>query len=163
MSRRRRAQAEQHDPDRHVDQEDAAPGPVGDEQPAEQRADHPADREDAGEHADGLVPVRAELVGDDPGGGRHERAAADGLDDPQHDEQVDVVGEPAAQRGRGEQHHRGQEDLLAAELVADLPGQRHGQHLAEGVDGNGPAGQVDPGVQVVLERGQRGGDNSLID
>ena len=131
------------DPDRDVDQEDPAPGPVGHEQPAQDRADDPADREDAGEQADGPVPVPAEDLGHDPGGRRHERAAADGLRRAQHDQQVDVAGEAAAQRRRGEQHGGAEEDPLAAVLIAELPGQRHHQDLAEGVDGDGPAAPVD--------------------
>jgi hypothetical protein len=100
------AEDEQGHPDRDVDQEDPAPGPVGDEQAAQHGADDAADREDAGEQAERAVPVWAEHLGHDAGGRRHERPAADRLDEPQRDEQVDVAGQAAAQGGGGEQHDR---------------------------------------------------------
>jgi hypothetical protein len=86
----------QDDADGDVHQEDATPRPVGHEDPAEYWPDHPADREDAGKQPDRPVPVLAEQVGDDARRRGHERAAADGLDGPEHDQQVDVAGEPAA-------------------------------------------------------------------
>src|SRR5215472_15960770 len=88
-----RAEGEQHEAYRDVDQEDAAPGPVRDDDPAEYGPDDAAHREDAGKQPEGAIPARAELVSDDPGGGRHERAAAERLDRAEHDEQVDVVGQ----------------------------------------------------------------------
>ena len=81
----------------------------------------------------------------------------------QRDQQVDVAGQAAAQRGGGEQDHRAQEDPLPAVLLADLPGQRHDQDLAQRVDGDRPAAPVDLGMQIALERGQRGRDNGLVD
>jgi hypothetical protein len=158
-----RAEHEQHQADRQVDKEDAAPGPVGHEHPAQHRADDAAYREDAREQAERTVPAGPEPVGDDPGRRRHECAAADRLDRPEHDEQVDVVGQTAA-HGRGrEQDDCAEEDLLAAVLVAELPGQRHHEYLAERVDRDGPGAPVDLGVQVALDGRQRRRDDGLVD
>ena len=65
---------DQDDADRDIDQEDATPGPVRHEDPAEDGPDDPADREDAGEQPDRAVPVLAEQVGDNP--------VADGMNAP---------------------------------------------------------------------------------
>src|ERR1700735_3897681 len=69
----------------------------------------------------------------------------------------------APHRGNGEAGGRDREHLLAAVHVTDLARHRHRDDLAEGVDRDRPAAPVDPGVQVVLDRGQRGGDNGLVD
>jgi hypothetical protein len=156
-------QRDERGADRYVDQEDAAPGPGRDEGAANDRSDDAADREDAGEHAQRPVAVLAEVVGDDPGGRGHERTAADRLDRPQYHQGLDVGREPAGQRRGGEQDRGDQEDLLAAELVTDLPGQRHGQDLPEGVDGDRPAAPVDVRAEIVFYRRQSGGDDRLID
>jgi hypothetical protein len=158
-----RAEHEQRQPDRQVYEEDAAPGPVGHEQATEHRADDAAHREDAGEQAERTVPAGTESVGDDPGRRRHERAAADRLYRPEHDEQVDVVGQAAAQGRRRKQHDGTEEDLLAPVLVAELPGKRHDEHLAEGVHRDGPGAPVNLGVQVTLDGGQRCRDAGLVD
>jgi hypothetical protein len=60
------------------------------------------------------------------------------------------------------QHGGHQERGAPAVLVAELAGQRHRHHLAERVDGDGPAAPVDAGVQVAVERGERGGDDRLV-
>jgi hypothetical protein len=90
------------DADRHVDQEDAPPGPVADEQPAEDGPDDAADREDGREHSHGPVSLVPEVIGHDPGRRRHERPAAEGLDEPREQQHRDVGREPAAERGEGE-------------------------------------------------------------
>jgi hypothetical protein len=158
-----RAEHKQEQPDRDVDQEDPAPGPVGHEQAAEHRADDAAHREDAGEQPERPVPARAEPVGDDPGRGGHERAPAERLDGSEHDQQVDVIGEAAAEGGGREQDDGAQEDLLAAVLVAELSGQRHDKHLAERVHGDRPGTPVHLGVQVMLDGRQSGRHDGLVD
>ena len=156
-------QDEDEDSERHVDEEDPAPRPVGDEDAAEDRADDAADRKDRREQADGAITVRPELVGDDAGRRRHDRATADRLDRTKRDEHVDVVRQPARQRGDGEQDDCADEDTAAAELVADPSGQRHHHDLAERVDRDRPAAPVDLGVQIVLQGAQRGRDDRLVD
>ena len=58
---------------------------------------------------------------------------------------------------------RDQEDLLAAVHVAELPGHGHGDDLAERVDGDRPAAPVDRRVQLVLDVGQCGRHDGLVD
>jgi hypothetical protein len=108
-------------------------------------------------HADGAVPVGAELVRDDAGSRRHERPAAESLECAQDDELVDVRRQAAAQGGDGEQDHRAEEQALATVDIAERARYRHGHDLAEGVDRDRPGRPVDGGVQVVLEGTQRGG------
>ena len=153
------ANANDRDAHRDVDQEDPAPRPVGDEYAAEDRADDAAEREDAAEQPQRAIARAAVLVGDDPGRGRHERAAAQCLQRPQRHQFVDAGRQAAQQRGGGEDGNRDQEDALATELLAQYAGDRHRDDLPEGVDGDRPAAPVDPGVQVVLQRRQRGGDD----
>ena len=145
--------AEQHDPDRDVDEEDPSPRQVAHQQPADDRAEDLAARGDRAEHADRPVAISAVVLGDDSGRRGLQRAATDGLDRPEADQQVNV-GRHAAQQGRdGEQDHRAEEDPPPPELIAYLPGDRQHDDHAEAVDGNGPARPVDGGTQAVMDRG----------
>ena len=60
----------------------------------------------------------------------------------------DVAGEPAPQRGQGEDHESGQVELLRAEAVAEPAGdqQRHG--VGEQVGAGHPDHRVDVGVEA---------------
>ncbi len=53
-------------------------------------------------------------------------------------------------------------DRLAPELVAQPACHRHRQHLGQAVGGNGPARPVDPGMQLMLDRGQGSGHDRLV-
>jgi hypothetical protein len=156
-------EGDENEADGHVHEEDAAPGPVTDEYAADDGPDDAADWQDGGEHADGAVAFGSEVVRHDSGRGRHERAAAECLDETRQEQEDHAVGEPAAERGQSEDSRRDTEDGLAPVHVADLACHRHGDDLAERVDRDRPAAPVDPGPQVVLDGRQGGRHDGLID
>ena len=124
--------------------------------------DDAADRKNAGEHGERLVPVPTEVVGDDARRRRHEGPASDGLDQPEGHQHVDARRQATGERRGGEDHRRQYVDLLAAELVGDPAGQRHGHDLPELVDGHRPGRPVDGGVEGLADRVEGGGDDGAV-
>jgi hypothetical protein len=114
---------------------------------------------DGDEHvgAHGLAPLQgARELGDDDGDDhRGGERAADALDEPGRDEHGLAVGRPAGDGGEHEEAHAGQEDLLAADQVAEAPGQE--EEAAEGdevgVDHPGQAGLVEAEALLDVREG----------
>ena len=79
------------------------------------------------------------------------------------DERLDVAGEPAPQRGQGEDHQAGQVELLGAEPVAQPAGdqQRHG--VGQQVGAGDPDHGVDVGVQALHDAGVGHRDDGGVD
>ena len=108
------------------------------------------------------VPIAAEVVGHDARRRRHEGAAADGLDQPEGHQHVDAGGQAACQRRHREDDRRQHVHVLAAVLIRHLAGQRHGHDLPKLVDGYGPGGPVDRGMQGPADRVQGGGHDGGV-
>src|SRR5690606_20826762 len=86
--------------DRHIDIEYVAPGPIAYEIAPENGTDHRADRKNASEKADIAITRRAEMIHDDARGGWREARAAGGLQRPEQNQGIDIVGHCAAERGQ---------------------------------------------------------------
>jgi hypothetical protein len=126
------AGGQQQHADRHVDQEYRAPRTAeeirADQQAAHHLPDHRAARQHRRVETHRAGPRRA-LVGalDQAEHLRDHHGRADPLHDAQRDQRARRRGQPAAQRGDGEDREPGQEDPAVAEDVAQA-GPGHQQH-----------------------------------
>ena len=126
-----RAEGERGRADRQVDVEHPAPGQLGDEQPAEDRAERGGKRGGHGEDRRGLDPfVRREHAVQHRHPDRGEHAAGRALQDPEHDQLAEAGCQPAQRGGGGEQRDRGEHYPLAAVPVAEPAGRRDGDRQA---------------------------------
>ncbi|WP_249266483.1 MULTISPECIES: hypothetical protein [unclassified Pseudonocardia] len=138
------------------------PGPGGQDQPADQRAEDRADREHAGEGGERAVAVAAVVVRDDPVRGRQHHPAGDALQEPQPDQRADRPGDRAQAGEHGERGDGDEEGAPAAEAVGEPPAERQGEDLADGVDGDDPAGPGEVDAEVAADGGQRGRHRGLV-
>ncbi len=159
------AAKENAEADRQVDQEHAAPAEAADVGGDQEAAEHLAD--DEGQAADGAVGgqragMRVAAEADMQGGEdlRHDQRRADALQGARHQQQPDRTGQPAKQRGDGEQGDAEIEQAATAVVVAKPAAHRqaHGEgHAVDGDDqfqfgfagaegmGEGVEGDVDDG------------------
>ncbi len=123
--------------ERQVDQEDQPPAPL--HQPAaEERPDRTRDPAEPGPCPDCGRAVRTvERRRDDREAARREQRPADALCRPRGDEQLDVRGEPAGERGQREPDHADDEDPPTSEMVAQRATEQdeRGERERVGVDG----------------------------
>ena len=143
--------------DRQVDEEDPVPVDRLGQRAAGQQPDRGAGRRDEAVDPDRLrlLARLGEHRDDHPEDhGRGERAAG-ALHEARRDQHLLALGQPAQQRGDGEDREADHEDALAADQVADAPGEQ--QQAAErdqvGVDHPGEAALGE--AEVVLDRRQR--------
>jgi hypothetical protein len=81
---------------------------------------------------------------------------------PERDQQHHAVGQAAEERADDEDGHAELEHPLAAEQVAELPGQHRRHRLGQHVRGDHPAHVAGP-AQVADDGGQRGGHDRLVE
>ena len=180
-------QAEGGDADRNVDIEDVAPRcvertterPVQDSRPIERGrgvdpADDPGPDEGAGGHPEeGQGPdhpesarpaVGPEQVRRGRRPDRHEDAAADCLDEPGRDEELEGRCQPGKQRADREGDEAGEEEAANAPLVGEPARQRHRHDIGEEVPVDDPGGlaELGPAREVGDDRRQgHGRDHEL--
>ena len=160
---RRDDQAQRGGADRQVDVEDPAPRQVVGEDAAEQRsrdAGHDEDHLDVALVAAALA--RRDDIADDRHGQGHEASGARALQRAEGDELAEAAGRAAQRRAGEEDEDRRDEQRLAAEEVAGSTPQRHRDRRAEQVGGDDPRQLVDA-AEVADDRGQRGGDDGLVE
>jgi hypothetical protein len=148
---------------RQVEIERPSPAEEVDEQSADERTDDAAHREDRALVAEPPAELpRRHDVGDDRHRQRAQPARADALDEPEHEELVDRLCDPAQHGADREDRDRGIEEPLAAIQVAELAHERQRSHLPDEVRGHDPRDARQP-TQVVGDARQRGGDDRAVD
>ena len=149
--------------DRQVDVEHPAPAQVVDEEPAKQRSDHARDAEHGAERALVLAALTGrDDVADDRLGQHDQAAAADALQGAERDQLAHAPRLTAEGGADQEDHDRGEEEVLAPVLVAQLPPDLGGRGGGEDVGGDHP-GQVGEAAEVVDDGRQRGGHDRLVE
>ena len=149
----RRPEQEQQRHHRHRHQEHRAPGIDLQERTTHQRADHCPGREAGDPHADGelaLVLV-VEHVADQGHGGRRQRRAGDAEQCPHRDQHLCTVRPGRDQRSGGERRRAGEQQLAAADAVAERAHRDQEAGHQEAVD-------VDDPQQLRCGRFQLGAD-----
>ena len=150
--------------DRHVDQEDPAPGDVVDQPAAEDRAE---DRRDQHRHAEdahhAAHPVGAGLLGHDRHDRGHDHAAADALEDAEGDQRVGAPGRRAEGGAEHEEGERGEVDALGAEAVGGPAGRRDHRGERQGVAGDDPLDRRQRGVEVDRQPVDRDVDDRRVE
>ena len=159
------AKDQREDADRHVDEEDPVPAdPLGQESAGKQ-TQRTAARDDKREDAHRLGALdRLLKLGDDDGDDhpRRERATK-ALEEPTDDEVIGALGEPAADRRHRKQEDAREEDLAAADQVAEATGNQEEASVRDQVRVDHP-GQVGLGkTKVALHVGQRHVDDGGVD
>jgi hypothetical protein len=123
-------------------------------------ARHP---EDSAERALVLAAFpRGHDVADDRLGQHHQAAAADALHGAEGDEHAHVPRLAAEHGADQEDHDRGEEQHLAAVLVAELPPHLGGRGAGEHVRGDHPGQMAEP-AEVVDDGRQRRGHDRLVE
>src|SRR5262249_52352219 len=149
--------------DGQFEEDPPAPRRVGDEDPADQRAENAGDPEHAAEQAlvTAAVPGRDD-VGDDRLRAGQQAAAADSLHRAEGDQLEYGVGQAGNRRPDEEDDDRGFKERLAPVQVTELAPQRRGYGGGQQVGGDHPR-QVGQPVQVTGDRGQRGRHDRLVE
>ena len=149
--------------DREVDVEDPAPGDLVDEEAAEQR---PGDRGDGEDRADQAHVTPAltgrDDVSDDCLRTHHQAAGAYPLEEPEADQLAHRLAETRQHRADEEDDDRREEHGLAPVHVAELAVDRRRDGRGEQVRRDDPR-QVVEAAQVTDDRGQRRGDDRLVE
>ena len=160
----RAGREEPEDTDGHVDVERPAPRPVV-RDPAAQR--RPEDRRHHDPHApDGHrhAPLtKREDLPHDGLGHRHERAAADALQDARDDQRVQVRREPAQHRRPRERHGADQEEALAPEDAREPARGGQDHRVGREVRGQHPRDLVHARRERALHVGQRDVDDGDVE
>jgi hypothetical protein len=155
-----RRQRQRGEPDRHVDQEDAAPAEPGDVGLHEQAADQLA-ADGRQPHREAVRGQRAGTVGagvghaDDRQDVRHQDRGRGALQQPRGNEDLGAAGDPAFGGCQREERQADREDLAAPELVAEPPGRDQQDGGGQRVAGDDPLDRAIACVQVALHRRQR--------
>ena len=159
---RRRRNEKDDDRDRHVDPERPPPAQMIGEISAQQRADHGGHTEYRAQRAliAAAIPQRDDLA-DQRGGGNGDGAAADALQRAGADQHCHRLRQPAQHRPGDEEQHRGLEYPLAAQHITESAGQCGDDRGGQQITGDDPRLMARP-AQVGDDRGQRGGDDGLI-
>ena len=162
----------QHDPgvddrgdaDRQVDQEDPVPRGAVDQRAADDRAEDRAEQHRDAEHGHHATDaLRTGGAGQDRHAERHQHAAAEALEDPVEDEQLER-GRGRAQHGAGREEEDGEQvEALGAEAVGSPAGQRDDAGEGEGVAGHRPRDLGRGGVELLLERVERDGHDGDVE
>ena len=144
------------DPDRDVDEEHPLPAQAFGDGPAHERPDGHGSAEGGAPDADRLAPLAAlELLRDERKRSGEHAGSAHALEAAAEVEDRRALGQPAQQRGHGENHEPDGEDPAAAEPVAKRS--EHQQERCEGerVGVHHPLEARQARVQIGLYRGER--------
>ena len=147
-------QCDGEDADRHVDQEDAAPAPVGGDHAAEDRTErrrHAGDRPPDPERHAAIAAAEA-LPEQRQRRGEHDRPA-DALAAPGHDQHHRVLGHAAQQRAQGEDDQADLEQQLPAIPVGEHARGQQQRGEGQGVGVEHPLHVGEAGMQPVLDGG----------
>ena len=165
LAQHRDAHCQDQHHDRQVDEEDAGPPEVLDEEAAQQRAQRRAPRGADRPDRDGpraLARVVEGIAHDRQGRG-HDRGAEDAHEETAQDEDLRSGGERADQGGGGETRRPDQEHPFAPVAVRDIADGDQQPRDGEGVDVADPQDLVRSGVQIGAQRGHRQGEDGVVD
>ena len=145
-----------HDADRHVDEEDPFPGEAFDQEAAEQQADRAAAGRDPGPDRERFGPrgTLAEGGGDDRERGGREHRATESLDRAADDQLRLRGGEAVGQRGDREEGDAGEEQRAAPEQVGGAPAEQQEAAEEQRVGVDHPGQRAVGEAEVVLDGGQ---------
>ena len=131
---------------------------------AEDRAEDRAEQHRDAEHGHHATDaLRAGGAGQDRHAERHQHAAAEALEHPVEDEQLERGGGGAQHGAGGEEQHGQQVEALGAEAVRGPAGQRDDAGQGEGVAGHRPRDLGRGGVELALEGLERDGDDGDVE
>ena len=143
-------------PDRNVEEEDRLPADVLDHVAADRGPQSEREARDARPDADRLrALVRREGNGDDRERSRHQQRSADALKSAERDQLRRRAGQPAQQRGEGEDREAGEEHPLAPVAVAeDAAGQQQARER-EHVPVDDPLQPAHAGAEIARQSRKR--------
>ena len=135
-----------------------------DQRAADDRAEDRAEQHRDAEHGHHATDaLRAGGAGQDRHAERHQHAAAEALEDPVEDEQLER-GRGRAEHGAGGEEEDGEEvEPLGAEAVGGPAGQRDDAGEGEGVAGHRPRDLGRGGVELLLEGLEGDGDDGDVE
>jgi len=149
-----RPDCDRRQPDRKVDVEDPPPGEPVDQRAADHRAEGRRQQRRHDQDLVGLDPLGGrEHPGDHRHPDRDQHPAAEPLQRPERDQLGQRGRHPAQRRRRGEQPDRPDQDVPAAETVADPAGGGHRHRQRHQVGGHDPAHRADRRAEVPAQRG----------
>ena len=153
---------ERGDAERNVDEEDPAPGEMGGEEAADQRAGDAGDAKHRAEDAL-IAPTVAWRyhISDRRLGRHHQTASPEPLHRSESDQLGQVLREPAEDRADEEHHQPDLEHDLAAVLIAELPVERRHDRLRQQIRRHDPADVVEPS-ELSHDRRERGRDDRAV-
>ena len=148
-----------------IDQEYPVPADRLGDEPAGQQADRAAGRRNEAKDADCSCPLPGlrEHRDDHPKDHSRARCATDPLPEPGDDQHRLADRGAAEQRGRREQGEPAQEDALAADQVAEPPGQQHEAAVGDQVGIHHPREAGLREAEVALDRRERHVDDGLVE
>ncbi len=154
---------DREDADGQVHVEDPAPRQVlGEEATDERPDDRPESEHDREDHRDLRALLDRVHVGHDRLRDREDAAGAGALEPAEENELQHRARGAAQDRAEHEDHHPGEEDLLAPVHVGEAAPQRDRRDLREQVRGEHP-GVVVEAVQVADDGRHRGGDDGAVE
>jgi hypothetical protein len=156
----------EQDPDQadgHVDPEDPVPGGPLHDEAAQVGAQHVPQGEDPQDLPQVGSPLFLGHGGPHDGlGHRKEPPCAHGLDNPGHDEGLQVGGEGGQSATPGEKGHGGPVDAPIAPKVGEPPQDGQGHSVEDGVDGKGQGDPIHARAQVFGDGGEGGGEDGVV-
>ena len=152
------------DRDRDVDEEHPTPGSCGDEVPADERTGGGRQAAESRPGTDGPSAIRrAERRLEDGEAGGREQCTADTLEDPGHDQEAGVRGDPAAHRRHGEPDDADGENPPPPQPVAERTAEEQERSQRERVAGDDPLQGAESAVKGAADGGQGDADDGGIE